>query len=41
MLLTVQGIWQSEKGVQSLVAGQLYDHTPLLSGLRVRSRDFR
>ncbi len=41
MLLTVQGTWQSEKGVQSLVAGQLYDHTPLLSGLRVRSRDFR
>ena len=41
MLLAVQGIWQSEKGVQSLVAGQLYDHTPLLNGLRVRSRDFR
>ncbi|MDP9897405.1 error-prone DNA polymerase [Variovorax boronicumulans] len=41
MLLTVDGIWQSEKGVQSLVASQLTDHTNLLQGLRVSSRDFR
>ncbi|WP_353506579.1 MULTISPECIES: OB-fold nucleic acid binding domain-containing protein [unclassified Variovorax] len=41
MLLTVDGTWQSEKGVQSLVASQLTDHTHLLQGLRVSSRDFR
>jgi error-prone DNA polymerase len=41
MLLTVDGIWQTEKGVQSLVATQLTDHTHLLQGLRVSSRDFR
>jgi error-prone DNA polymerase len=40
-LLTVDGIWQSEKGVQSLVASQLTDHTHLLQGLRVSSRDFK
>ncbi|MDM0012003.1 error-prone DNA polymerase [Variovorax sp. J22P168] len=40
-LLTVQGTWQSEKGVCSLVAGELWDHTPLLGELRVSSRDFR
>jgi error-prone DNA polymerase len=40
-LLTVQGTWQSEKGVHSLVALKLRDHTNLLEGLRVRSRDFR
>jgi error-prone DNA polymerase len=41
MLLTVKGTWQSEKGVQSLVAARLADHTQLLAGLRVSSRDFR
>lgn len=40
-LLTVNGTWQSEKGVQSLVAAGLVDHTQLLAGLRVSSRDFR
>jgi error-prone DNA polymerase len=40
-LLSVQGTWQSEKGVQSLVAMNLVDHTHLLSELRVKSRDFR
>lgn len=40
-LLTVQGTWQSEKGVHSLVALKLRDHTNLLEGLRVSSRDFR
>ncbi|MGO4396338.1 OB-fold nucleic acid binding domain-containing protein, partial [Variovorax sp. M-6] len=40
-LLTVQGTWQSEKGVNSLVAVQLWNHTPLLGDLRVSSRDFR
>jgi len=40
-LLTVQGTWQSEKGVNSLVALKLKDHTELLAGLRVGSRDFR
>ena len=40
-LLTVQGTWQSEKGVNSLIAMKLKDHTALLSGLQVGSRDFR
>ena len=40
-LLTVHGHWQSEKGVQSLIAEQLTDHTELLAGLRTASRDFR
>lgn len=40
-LLSVQGTWQSDKGVQSLVALKLRDHTELLEGLRVASRDFR
>jgi error-prone DNA polymerase len=40
-LLTVHGVWQSDKGVQHLVAGKLVDHTALLQGLEVRSRDFR
>jgi error-prone DNA polymerase len=40
-LLSVQGTWQSDKGVQSLVALKLRDHTELLAGLRVASRDFR
>ena len=40
-LLTVQGTWQSEKGVNSLIALHLWNHTPLLGELRVSSRDFR
>jgi error-prone DNA polymerase len=40
-LLSVEGVWQSEKGVQSLVAMKLVDHTSLLGSLRVGSRDFR
>lgn len=40
-LFTVQGTWPSEKGVHSLVALKLRDHTDLLEGLRVSSRDFR
>ncbi|MDM0032523.1 OB-fold nucleic acid binding domain-containing protein [Variovorax sp. J22P271] len=40
-LLSVEGTWQSEKGVQSLVALKLVDHTELLGQLREGSRDFR
>ncbi|MDM0050452.1 error-prone DNA polymerase [Variovorax sp. J22R115] len=40
-LLTVQGTWQSAKGVNSLVATNLWNHTPLLGEIRVSSRDFR
>ena len=40
-LLSVEGTWQSEKGVQSLVATKLVDHTRLLGTLRAQSRDFR
>jgi error-prone DNA polymerase len=40
-LLSVEGTWQSEKGVQSLVATKLVDHTKLLGELRAQSRDFR
>lgn len=35
------GTCQSEKGVRSLVALKLRDHTTLLEGLRVSSKDFR
>jgi error-prone DNA polymerase len=40
-LLSVEGTWQSAKGVHSLVAVKLVDHTALLGKLRVGSRDFR
>lgn len=40
-LLTVQGTWQSDKGENSLIALKLKDHTALLGGLSVGSRDFR
>ena len=40
-LLSVEGTWQSEKGVHSLVAMKLVDHTSLLGALRTSSRDFR
>lgn len=39
-LLTVYGIWQCEGEVRHLIAQRLVDHTDLLSGLVVRSRDF-
>ncbi|WP_213959423.1 error-prone DNA polymerase, partial [Variovorax sp. dw_954] len=41
MLLSVQGMWQSEKGVHSLVAQKLVNHDRLLGRLRDSSRDFR
>jgi len=41
MLLSVQGMWQSEKGVHSLVARKLVNHDRLLGRLRASSRDFR
>lgn len=41
MLLTVDGTWQPERGVQSFVAAKLTDHTHLLQRLRVSSRDFQ
>ncbi len=41
MLLSVQGMWQSEKGVHSLVAQKLVNHDRLLGRLRASSRDFR
>ncbi len=40
-LLSVQGIWQSEKGVHSLIAQRLVNHDRLLGRLRAASRDFR
>ncbi|MGJ7523663.1 error-prone DNA polymerase [Variovorax sp. LT1P1] len=40
-LLSVQGTWQSEKGVNSLVAQKLVDHSELLGRLRISSRDFK
>jgi error-prone DNA polymerase len=39
-LLAVYGKWQSEGGVQSLVAGKLLDLTHLLGRLNTQSRDF-
>ncbi|PZQ78354.1 MAG: hypothetical protein DI563_00725 [Variovorax paradoxus] len=41
MLLSVQGTWQAEKGVYSLVAQKLVNHDKLLGRLRATSRDFR
>ncbi|MDF3936191.1 error-prone DNA polymerase [Pseudomonas citronellolis] len=40
-LLQVRGRLESESGVRHVIAEQLVDLTPLLSGLDVRSRDFR
>jgi error-prone DNA polymerase len=40
-VMTVYGVWQSEKGVQHLVASRLVDHSALLQGLSSKSRDFR
>lgn len=39
-LLTVYGRWQREGEVMHLVAMKLIDHSPLLSGLVAKSRDF-
>jgi error-prone DNA polymerase len=40
-VMTVYGVWQSEKGVQHLVASRLVDHSAMLQGLSSKSRDFR
>jgi error-prone DNA polymerase len=40
-LLTVYGVWQCQGEVRHLIARRLMDHTALLDGLSVRSRDFR
>ncbi|CDF83940.1 Error-prone DNA polymerase [Pseudomonas knackmussii B13] len=40
-LLQVRGRLESESGVRHVIAEQLVDRTELLSGLDVRSRDFR
>ena len=40
-VLTVYGVWQSDKGVQHLVASRLVDHSALLQGLSSKSRDFK
>jgi len=39
-VLTVHGVWQTEQGVQHLIAGKLIDHSALLQGLSTKSRDF-
>lgn len=39
-LLTVYGVWQYESEVKHLIAKRLVDHSHLLGGLRVESRDF-
>ncbi|MNN88598.1 error-prone DNA polymerase [compost metagenome] len=40
-LLQVDGTLETESGVRHVLAGRLHDLTPLLTGLDVRSRDFR
>jgi error-prone DNA polymerase len=40
-LLTVYGVWQCQGEVRHLIAKRLIDHTALLQGLAVHSRDFR
>ena len=40
-LLMVEGKLEAESGVRHLIARRLYDLTPMLSSLDVRSRDFR
>ena len=39
-LLTVYGVWQSQGDVRHLIAKTLIDHSALLQGLTVGSRDF-
>jgi error-prone DNA polymerase len=39
-LLTVYGVWQCESEVKHVIAKRLVDHSHLLGGLRVESRDF-
>jgi error-prone DNA polymerase len=39
-LLTVYGVWQCEGEVRHLIARKLVDHSALLQGLSVRSRNF-
>jgi error-prone DNA polymerase len=40
-LLQVFGRLESQSGVRHLIAQRLYDLTPLLTGLDIRSRDFK
>lgn len=40
-LLKVDGRWEAVGDIRHLIAGRLTDLTPLLSGISVRSRDFR
>jgi error-prone DNA polymerase len=40
-LLTVYGVWQCQGEVRHLIAKRLIDHTALLQGVAVHSRDFR
>ena len=40
-MLSVEGTWQHEKGVQHLLVAKMVDHTKMLGALRVGSRDFR
>jgi error-prone DNA polymerase len=40
-LLSVYGVWQCKGQVRHLVARRLIDHSELLQGLALRSRDFR
>lgn len=40
-LLRVDGRLEMQHGVVHLIAGRLIDYSPMLSGLDVRSRDFR
>ncbi|MGE8185940.1 error-prone DNA polymerase [Pseudomonas sp. NPDC086278] len=40
-LLKVDGRWEKQGEVRHLIAGRLSDLSPLLDGIRVRSRDFR
>lgn len=40
-LMGVKGRWQFEDGSRNLIAGYIEDLTPMLQGLRTKSRDFR
>ena len=39
-LLMVQGQFEARDGVRHVIARQLHDLTELLTGIKVRSRDF-
>jgi error-prone DNA polymerase len=40
-LLRVDGHLEAADGIRHVIAGRLTDLSPLLTGLEVRSRDFR